>query len=206
MKTKAQMGAGTVVILVIVGILLVSLFAIIGMYNGLVSKDVGVSKSWGNVETAYQRRADLIPNYMATVAGAATFEKSTQEDIAKLRTDATQLQQDTSIAKTPAALQSTDAQMPALLGRVNVVVEAYPDLKATTNFQGFQDELAGTENRIKFERDNYNSAVQSYQIGVRSFPTNIIAGMYGFSVDKWKMFQSTPGAETAPKVSFNITG
>ena len=213
MDNKGQVDAGTssshtgwIIFGVVAMIIVIIIMSVAGMYNGLVSKDVAVTKNWGNVETAYQRRADLIPNYMAIVQGAMSFEKSTQTEIAQLRSDAGQIQQQVASAKTPDELQSAENQMPSLVGRVNVVVEAYPDLKSLTNFQAFQDELAGTENRIKFERDNYNTAVQSYQVAVRSFPTNILAGMYGFSVDKYKMFQSQAGAENAPKIVFNTTG
>ena len=199
MTTKGQAGAIFIGVLVIVGI-----FALvfIGIYNGLVSKDVDAQTKWANVQSSYQRRADLIPNLVATVQGAADFESGTQTQIAELRTGATALQQQVASAKTPEDLQAAQASMSGLIGKINVVVEAYPQLKATENFKDLQVQLEGTENRIQFERNNYNTAVKTYATSVRSFPTNILANMFGFNADKWKMFEATPGAETAPKVTF----
>jgi len=200
---KGQVWIGA---LIVIGIILFAVLIIAGMYNGLVSKDVATSKAWGNVQSAYQRRADLIPNLVATVQGSATFEKTTQTEIAALRSGAQQASQQVASATTPEQLQAAEGQMTGLIGRLNVVVEAYPQLNSVQAFRDLQVQLEGTENRIKFERDNYNTAVQTYQISVRSFPTNIFAGMFGFSIDKWKMFQATDNAQTAPTVQFNMTG
>jgi LemA protein len=198
---QVWLGIGIVVIvLIIVGAI------IAGMYNGLVNKDVAASTQWGYVQAAYQRRADLIPNLVATVQASANFEKSTQTEVAQLRSDANAVDQQVANAKTPSDLDAAATQMTGLIGRLNVVVEAYPQLQSTANFQSLQDELAGTENRIQFERDNYNSAVQSYQTAVRSFPTNILAGMFGFNADKWQMFQASQTAQNSPTVNFNISG
>lgn len=199
MNKKGQAWVGIVIVLAV--LVLLGLI-IAGIYNGLVSKDVDAQTKWGNVQSAYQRRADLIPNLVGTVQGAADFESGTQTKIAALRTGATALQEQIASAKTPADLQAAQEQMTGLIGQINVVVEAYPQLKATENFKDLQVQLEGTENRIKFERDNYNNAVKAYATSVRSFPTNIFANMFGFSVDKWKMFEAQPGAETAPKVTF----
>jgi LemA protein len=201
MNKKGQSGVLVGAIVVIV-VMLFIVMIIAGMYNSLVQVDVSTGKAWGNVQTAYQRRADLIPNLVATVQGAKTFEQQTQTQIAALRSQAGQVQQQVQTATTPGELQTAANDMSGIVSRLLVIVEAYPDLKSNQNFLALQDELAGTENRIKYERDNYNTAAQSYQLAVRSFPTNILAGMFGFSVDKWRMFQADASAQTAPKVNF----
>jgi len=203
MHKKGQAWIGVVAVL---AILFIIFLIIAGMYNGLVSKDVATSKAWGNVQSAYQRRADLIPNLVATVQGSATFEKNTQTEIALLRSGAQQVSQQVASATTPEQLQAAQGQMTGLIGRLNVVVEAYPQLTSVQAFRDLQVQLEGTENRVKFERDNYNTAVQTYQTSVRSFPTNVLAGMFGFSTDKWKMFQADQTAQTAPVVKFNMSG
>jgi len=198
-KTKKG-GAGTVVLVtlaVIVFIALMIVFWVMGAYNGLVQTDVGVGNSWANVQTAYERRLDLIPNLVATVQGSADFEKSTQTQIAALRSGVQN-------AKTASQLGAAGSQANALIGAIMVQVEAYPQLTSTANFRALQDELAGTENRIKYERDNYNKAVAQYQIKLRSFPTNIIAGMFGFQLDKWDMFKAEESAANPPKVDFDF--
>lgn len=188
---------------VIVVVILIFSMMIIGSYNGLVQKDVTVTAEWGKVQSAYQRRADLIPNLVETVKGSANFEKSTLEEITKLRSEATQVQSNAQSASTAGQLQQVQTDMSGILSRISVIVEAYPTLKSNANFLALQDELAGTENRIKFERDNYNNAVKDYQISTRTFPRNIIAGIFGFSSDKYSMFQSDAGADKSPKVGFN---
>jgi len=199
-------GQGLMILVIIVAVGIITIMILAGMYNGLVSKDTNVQAKWGNVQSAYQRRADLIPNLVATVQGSATFEKSTQTEIASLRSGAEQVSKDVASATTPEQLQATQSQMTGLIGRLNVVVEAYPQLNSVQAFRDLQVQLEGTENRIKFERDNYNTAVQSYGTAVRSFPTNMIAGMFGFSIDKWKTFQADESAQKAPTVNFNMTG
>ena len=190
-KSQVALIALIVIVVVIIGCVLF----VIGAYNNLVTLDVSTSKAWGNVETAYQRRADLIPNLVATVKGAANFEKSTYVAVTEARTQWLS-------ASTPEEQMAAGQNMESALARLLVTVESYPDLKATQNFLSLQDELAGTANRLKFEQDNYNAAVQSYQMGVRRFPSNIFAGMFGFSVDKWKMFKAANGATTNPVVNF----
>lgn len=201
MNNKGQ--AALLVLGIIIVFIVLIIMAIAGAYNGLVNKDVAAKKAWGNVQTAYQRRADLIPNLVETVKGAKNFEQQTQTKIAELRSQATQVQQQVQNAKTPTEIQAAGTQMQDVMSRLMVVVEAYPDLKSNQNFLSLQDELAGTENRIKYERDNYNAAVQDYETTVRSFPTNMLAGMYGFSADKWAMFTADQGAQNTPKVNFS---
>jgi LemA protein len=202
MKQKQNdkgMGAGGIV-LIVLGILalivLMFIFWIMGSYNSLVQTDVSVEKSWGNVQTAYERRMDLIPNLVATVKGSAAFEKETQTKIAELRSGIRS-------ATTPSQVDAVGKQMNGLISNLIVSVEAYPDLKSTTNFLALQDELAGTENRIKWERDNFNGEVQTYKTKVRTFPTNIVASFFKFDLNKWQMFQSAEGAEQAPIVNFS---
>jgi LemA protein len=174
----------------------------VGIYNSLVGKDVDVENKWAKVQSAYQRRADLIPNLVETVKGARDFEEETQTKIAELRSQAGSAQQQVSNAKTVEDLQNANTEMSSVISRLLVVVEAYPDLKANQNFLSLQDELAGTENRIKFERDNYNDAVQAYKTSIRTFPGSIVAGMTGFSADKWSMFSADQGSEKTPVVDF----
>ena len=195
MNNKAQMSIVLIVLIAIIAIIFIGIMWVVGSYNSLVQKDVSVEKAWGNVQTAYQRRVDLIPNLVETVKGVVKFEQDTQTKIAALRSGINN-------AQTPTDLQTAGNEVNTYLRGLNINVEAYPDLKANQNFLALQDELAGTENRIKFERDNYNGAVQTYKTSVRSIPTNIIAGMFGFTVDKWSMFAADKGAEDAPKINF----
>jgi LemA protein len=191
-------GAG-IIILGVVGAILLIVFIVgawvAGAYNSLVNIDTTVENKWGNVESAYQRRADLIPNIVETVKGVANFEKSTYIGVADARTNWQN-------AKTTDEKIQAGQQMDSALARLLVTMEAYPQLKANQNFIALQDELAGTENRIKYERDDYNTAVKNFKQAVRSFPTNILAGMFGFQVNKWAMFEAEKGAEKAPKVNF----
>lgn len=195
MNKNGMGGAG--ITLIIIGLL--ALFTVlwaIGTYNSLVQKDVSSEKAWGNVETAYQRRADLIPNLVEVVKGVANFEKSTYLAVTEARTKWLN-------AQTVDEKMVAGQEMESSLSRLLVTVENYPELKANENFLSLQDELAGTENRVKFERDNYNEEVKKYKQAVRMFPSNIIANMYHFDVDKWKMFEAEEGADTAPEVSFD---
>ena len=198
------MGTATTVL---IGIVIIGLFLVIsigswvaGTYNMLVGKDTAVENQWAHVQTAYQRRADLIPNLVDTVKAAKDFEQGTQTKIAELRSQAGQAKIDMGNAKDIDQLQAANTQMSSVLSRLMVIVEAYPDLKSNANFLALQDELAGTENRIKWERDNYNNGIQDYKVSVRTFPTNLIGGMFGFTPDKWKMFQADATAQNAPDV------
>jgi LemA protein len=189
-----------IVTAIIVFLALLVGFWVAGTYNRLVVADESVGQKWGNVQSAYQRRADLIPNLVETVKGYKNYEGETLTKITALRSEAGQAKSATDGAQTPAELDAAKSSMEGVLSRLLVIVEAYPDLKANENFLSLQDELAGTENRIKVERDNYNMAVKDYNIVVRGFPSNIIAGMYGFVVKT--SFAATPGSETAPVVNF----
>jgi len=171
-------------------------------YNTMVSKDENVKGKWAQVENAYQRRADLIPNLVSTVKGAAEHEQGTLTAVVEARAKATSVSvnpedlSDESIAKFQ---QSQDA-LSQSIGRLLVSVEAYPDLKANSNFQELQAQLEGTENRISVERRTYNEAVQDFNTTVRSFPNNIMAGIFGFKAKG--TFQAAEGSDKAPTVSF----
>ncbi len=172
------------------------------VYNGLVSEQQGVEAAWSNVETQYQRRADLIPNLVSTVKGYATHEQQTLEDVVAARAAATSITLDGS-NMTPAQFEEyVEAQnkVTSALGRLIAVAENYPDLKANTSFLELQSQLEGTENRIAVARREYNDIVKQYNTRVVTFPRNIIASMFGFSQKEY--FAAAEGASEAPKVEF----
>lgn len=175
-------------------------------YNRLVRLSQGVDAQWAQVQNVYQRRADLIPNLVSTVSGAANFEKSTLTEIVRARASVGQVKVDPNAAPNdPAKLAEFDraqSQLSSALSRLLVVVERYPELKANANFRDLQAQLEGTENRIAVERGRFNEAVRNYNSVVKSFPTVLYAGMFGFK-DK-PYFTATPGAETPPKVQFDF--
>ncbi len=197
-----NMKRGYVVLIVIVAVVLVLFFWIKGMYNSMVRMDEGVSSAWAQVENVYQRRADLVPNLVATVKGYAEHESSTLEAVVNARAKATQMTVDPSSLSEAEIAQFTAAQdeLGAAIGRLLVSVERYPDLKANQNFLELQAQLEGTENRITVERQKFNEAARSYNVTIRRFPNNIFAGMFGF--EKKGYFEASEGAEQAPVVSF----
>jgi LemA protein len=171
-------------------------------YNGMVSKEENVKARWGAVQSQYQRRSDLIPNLVATVKGAANFEKSTLVEVTNARARATSIQVDPTKLD-PATIQKYQAaqgQLSTALGRLLVASENYPTLRANDNFTALQAQLEGTENRINVARLDYNNAVQDYNTTVRSFPTVITAKLFGFN--EKGSFTAEAGAQNAPKVSF----
>ena len=173
-----------------------------GSYNGLVSQDETVKNAWNKVQSDYQRRADLIPNLVNTVKGEANFEQKTLTDVIAARASATQMKVDASNL-TPEKLkefQAAQGQVSQALGRLMVVSEQYPNLRANDAFRGLQAQLEGTENRIKTARNDFNDAVQSYNTKVRAFPTNIFASMMGFK--QREGFSAEAGSEKAPEVKF----
>ncbi len=173
-----------------------------GMYNGMVTAEETTVKAWSQVENVYQRRADLIPNLVATVKGYAAHESSTLEAVVEARAQATQIKVDPN--KLDAAslqkFQEAQGQLSTALGRLLMVTENYPNLKANENFLSLQSQLEGTENRITVERQKFNETVQQYNVMIRRFPRAIFAGMFGF--EKKAYFEAQAGAETAPKVEF----
>ena len=171
-------------------------------YNSMVKMDENVKAKWGAVQSQYQRRSDLIPNLVATVKGAANFEKSTLTDVIEARAKATSVQVDPT-KLTPESIekfQAAQGQLSQALGRLMVVTENYPQLKANENFLGLQAQIEGTENRITVARKDFNDAVQEYNSKIRSFPANITAKMFSFSEKGY--FQAEAGADKAPKVQF----
>ncbi|MDE3143311.1 MAG: LemA family protein [Bacteroidota bacterium] len=171
-------------------------------YNGLVQQDENVKNAWNKVQSDYQRRSDLIPNLVNTVKGEANFEKSTLTAVIEARASATQMKVDAKDL-TPEKLQQFQAsqgQLSQALGRLLVVSEQYPNLRANDAFRGLQAQLEGTENRIKVARNDFNDAIQTYNVKVRSFPMNIFSGMFGFKEKEG--FKAEAGSEKAPEVKF----
>lgn len=171
-------------------------------YNKMVEKDEAVSTAWSNVETQYQRRADLIPNLVSTVKGYAEHESSTLEAVVAARSKATQITVDPSnlTAEKLAEYQKAQGEVSSALGKLLALTENYPTLRANENFSELQAQLEGTENRITEARKRYNDAVQDYNVLIRSFPNNLFAGMFGFA--KKEKFAADAGASSAPKVEF----
>ena len=191
--------------LIVLGVIALALFGWVkGAYNGLVGSQESVETAWAQVENVYQRRADLIPQLVATVQGAADFEKSTLDAVISARAQATSVKLDPS-NMTEADLQKFQAAQDNLsssLSRLLVTVERYPELKSTKNFQTLQAQLEGTENRIAVERNKFNEVAKAYNVQIRRFPNNIVAGMFGF--EKRAYFQAAPGADKAPEVKFDF--
>src|SRR5205085_6726030 len=190
-------------------ILLIALlfsFSGCGTYNRLVTLEQTVNKKWADVQSVYQRRADLIPNLVSTVQGAANFEKSTLTEVTNARASVGRVQLDPNKAPEDAAqlqkFQQAQGQLSNALSRLLVVSENYPQLRATATFQNLQAQLEGTENRISVERNNYNAAVQDLNTALERFPTNMLNKMFNFKPRAF--FQSEPGAEKAPTVNFNL--
>jgi len=171
-------------------------------YNSLVKGDQGVKKSWGNVETNYQRRTDLYSSVIKTIEASANFEKSLLKDVvearAKLGSTTVNVNDQTSMDK----YQQAQGQMKSAFSNLMGYVENYPDIKTTKSFQDFQTQIEGTENRINVARQDYNKSVEGYNLSVKKFPKNLIAGIAGFKEKAY--YKSDPGSEKAPDVNFNI--
>lgn len=188
---------------IIVGVLVIIALVIVGGYNGLVAQRENVNKTFGNLQSQYQRRADLVPNLVSTVKGAANFEKSTLTDVTNARANATKITIDPSTA-TPDQLdqyQKSQGELSQALGRLLAVTENYPDLKAVATFQDLQAQLEGTENRIAVARKDYNDVSASYNATIQRFPTNITAALFGFHA--FPYFSADAGADKAPAVKFD---
>jgi LemA protein len=195
-------------LLIILGILVLIILSAIGSYNGLIGSSQAVDASWAQVQNVYQRRADLVPNLVQTVQGAANFEKSTIVQVTEARASVGKVQINQNQAPADAAqlaqFQQAQGQLGTALSRLLVVAENYPNLKASENFRDLQAQLEGTENRITVERGRFNTAVQAYNTKIRSLPTVFFAGFLGFQQKPY--FQATTGAETAPAVKFDFGG
>jgi len=186
--------------LIVVAIVVLLVIWVMSKYNGLVSSDETVKTAWSQVENVYQRRADLVPNLVNVVKWAAATEKDILASVVEARANATKTNIDIKDAKAMAEYQQSQTQLSSSLSKLLMVVESYPQLKSIQAFVDLNVQLEGTENRITVERMNYNNAVKSFNITIRSFPTNIIAGMFGF--DKANLFEAVEWAEVVPVVSF----
>jgi LemA protein len=202
---KFAIGCGVLAAIGIFILIIVGL-AGVGGYNRLVTLSQNVDKQWAQVENDYQRRTDLVPNLVETVKGAANFEKSTLVDVTEARASVGKVTIDASKAPADAAtlaqFEKAQGQLSSALSRLMVVSERYPDLKANANFIGLQAQLEGTENRIAVARRDFNEAVATYNTVVKSFPTVLYAGMFGYKAKPY--FNATPGSEVPPKVQFNF--
>ena len=202
---KLAIGCGVLVVLGIAALIVIAIAG--GSYNHLVKLSQGVNSQWAQVQNVYQRRADLVPNLVATVSGAANFEKSTLTEITAARASVGQVKLDpnTRPQPTPAKLaefEQAQGAMSSALSRLLVVSERYPDLKSGANFRDLQAQLEGTENRIAVERGRFNEAVQAYDTAIKSFPAMLYAGLFGFTEKPY--FAATTGAEKPPQVQFDF--
>ena len=201
------MAKSAVWLLAIGGAILLAIVLTIGSYNSLVALDQGVQAQWAQVENVYQRRADLVPNLVQTVKGAANFEKDTLTAVTEARAQVGKvtpeaLKNATSDPESFRNFEKAQGQLSSALSRLLVVSEAYPELKATANFRDLQAQLEGTENRIAVERMRFNDAAREFNTKRNSFPTALLAGFFGDRFREKPYFQAEPGARTAPKVSF----
>ena len=185
-----------------IGVVAVVAIFFYATYNGFVNREEGLKSAWSNVETQYQRRADLIPNLVNTVKGYAAHETQTLNEVTEARARATSinLSADDLTPERLAQFQRAQAEVRSALGRLLAVSESYPDLKANQNFLELQAQLEGTENRIAVARKDFNAAAQQYNVSVRRFPANLVARMFGFGQKPY--FESAEGAAAAPQVTF----
>jgi LemA protein len=196
------MKKNTVILIVVLAVVALIVIWGVGVYNKMVVAEESVSGQWANVENQYQRRADLVPNLVATVKGYATHENETLENVVAARARATQMtiNAESLTPETLQAYQATQGELSSALGRLLMVAEDYPDLKANQNFLELQSQLEGTENRIAVERNRFNETARAFNAMIRRFPNNFIAGIGGF--DKKPYFEAQQGASTAPAVQF----
>ena len=200
------MKKGCLVSIIVVGFLAIIVLAVVlwgtKVYNGMVTMQETVTSQWGNVETQYQRRSDLVPNFVNTVKGAANFEQTTLTQVIEARSKATSVTIDPTkmTAENMQQFQQAQGQLSSALSRLMVVVEKYPELKATQNFRDLQVTLEGTENRISVERRKFNEVALTYNTYIRRFPQSFLAGMFGFQIKPY--FEAEKGAEKAPAVTF----
>jgi LemA protein len=196
------MSTKNITLIVIAGLILILGWSGCNGYNGLVQQDETVKNAWNNVQSDYQRRADLIPNLVSTVKGEANFEQKTLTDVIQARASASQikLQANDLTPEKIQQFQAAQGQLSQALGKLMVLTENYPNLKANEAFRGLQAQLEGTENRIKVSRNDFNAAVATYNIKARSFPMNILAGLTGFKQKEG--FTAAVGSEKAPEVKF----
>ncbi len=189
-------------LLVILGLVVILGFWGCNTYNGLVTSDQDVKKVWSNVETNYQRRTDLYSSIIKTIEGSANFEKSTLREVLEARSKATSINVDINDPASLEAYQKAQANLQGSFSKLLAVVENYPDLKTTQAFRDFQTQIEGTENRINVARQDYNKSIEGYNLKVKRFPRNILAGMFGFKEKPF--YKADAGSEKAPDINFNI--
>lgn len=189
-------------ILILLGIVVILGFWGCNGYNGLVTSDQDVKKVWSNVETNYQRRTDLYSSIIKTIEGSANFEKSTLREVLEARSRATSIQVDINDPASLEAYQKAQANLQGSFSRLLAVVENYPDLKTTQAFRDFQTQIEGTENRINVARQDYNKSIEGYNLKVKRFPKNILAGIFGFKEKPF--YKADAGSEKNPEIKFDI--
>lgn len=197
------MKTGTLALIVILALVLVLGGCGCTSYNNLVRGDQSVKSSWSNVETNYQRRTDLYNSVVKTIQGSAAFEKSTLNEVIQARANATRVQVNLDNPQSLQQFEQAQNQLQGAFGRLLAVAENYPDLKTTQAFRDFQTQIEGTENRINIARQDFNTAVQNYNLQVRTFPNNIFAGIFGFHEKAY--FQANPGSENPPNIQFDTS-
>lgn len=195
-------GTRNIGLIALVGVLVILLFWGCSGYNKLVTGDQNVKKVWGNVETNYQRRTDLYNSVIKTIEASANFEKSLLKDVVEARAKLGQVTVNVDDQQSLDQYQQAQGQMRGAFSNLLGYVENYPDIKTTKAFQDFQTQIEGTENRINVARQDYNTAVESYNLLVKRFPNNLMAGMFGFSSKAY--YKADPGSDKAPDVQFNI--
>lgn len=189
-------------LIIVLGALLLLGFFGCNTYNGLVTSDQEVKKVWSNVETNYQRRTDLYSSVIKTIEGSANFEKSTLKEVLEARAKATSITVDINDPASLEAYQKAQASLQGSFSRLMAVAENYPDLKTTTAFRDFQTQIEGTENRINVARQDYNKAIEGFNLKVKTFPRNILAGLFGFKEKSF--YKADAGTEKAPEIKFDI--
>lgn len=189
-------------LLITLGVLVIILFWGCNGYNGLISGDQGVKKSWSNVETNYQRRVDLYNSVIKVVESAANFEKSTLKEVIDARSRLTSIKVDVNDPASLQAYQNAQASLQGSFSRLLAIAENYPDLKATQQFRDFQTQIEGTENRINIARQDYNKAVEGYNLMVKQFPRVILARIFGYSEKPY--YKADEGSDKAPPIKFDI--
>ena len=196
------MNSSRITLFVILGLLLIVFFWGCSGYNNLISADQGVKKVWSNVETNYQRRTDLYSSVIKTIEGSANFEKSTLKEVLEARSKATQIKVDINDPASLEAYQKAQANLQGSFSRLMAVAESYPDLKTTSAFRDFQTQIEGTENRINVARQDYNKAIEDYNLRVKRFPGVILAGLFGYKEKPY--YKADIGTEKAPEIKFDI--
>lgn len=196
------MNTSKIILLAIVGLIVIVFFWGCNGYNGLISSDQGVKKVWSNVETNYQRRTDLYSSVIKTIEGSANFEKSTLKEVLEARSKATQMQVNINDPASLEAYQKAQSNLQGSFSRLMAVAENYPNLKTTDAFRDFQTQIEGTENRINVARQDYNKAIEDFNLRVKRFPSVILARLFGYNEKPY--YKADEGSEKAPEIKFDI--